>query len=68
MKTLRMNILANELLHENLLLYSIELKLLTLSVLNFRVHLLSAFFLNKLSLGKKFICKVERLNVKQCIF
>ena len=23
------------------------------------------FFLNKLSLGKKFICKVERLNVKQ---
>ena len=23
------------------------------------------FLLNKLSLGKKFICKVERLNVKQ---
>ena len=25
------------------------------------------FFFNKLSLGKKFICKVERLNVKQRI-
>ena len=24
------------------------------------------FFLNKLPLGKKFICKVDRLNVKQC--
>ena len=31
---------------------------------NFRRQLSSAFFLNKLSLGKKFICKAERLNVK----
>ena len=40
---------------------------LTLSVPKFRLHLSSAlfFFLNKLSLGKTFICKVDRLNVKQ---
>ena len=48
--------------------------ILTLSAPNFRRHLSSAFFFfflllffyfNKLSLGKTFICKVERLNVKQ---
>ena len=33
---------------------------LTLSAPNFRRHLSSAL---KISLGKKFICKVERLNV-----
>ena len=39
---------------------------LTLSVPNFRRHLSSAFFyFNKLLLEKTFICKVERLNVKQ---
>ena len=39
---------------------------LTLSVPNFRQHLSSAlFFFNKLSIGKKFMCKVEKLNVKQ---
>ena len=38
---------------------------LTLSVPNFRRHLLSAFYFNKLSLGKKYICKVDRLNIKQ---
>ena len=39
---------------------------LNLSVPNFRRHLSSAFlFFNKLSLEKKFIRKVERLNVKQ---
>ena len=38
----------------------------TLSVPNFRRHLSSLlFFFNKLSLEKKFIRKVERLNVKQ---
>ena len=37
---------------------------LTFSV-PFRRHLSSALCFNKLSLGKKFICKVERLNVKQ---
>ena len=45
----------------------------TLSMPNFRRHLSSAFFFffffffffNELSLRKKFICKVERLNVKQ---
>ena len=36
-----------------------------LSLPNFRRHLSSAFFLNKLMLGKKFIRKAERLNVKQ---
>ena len=36
---------------------------LTLSALNFRRHLSSAFYFNKLSFGKAFICKVERLNV-----
>ena len=36
---------------------------------NFRRHLSSAFlFFNKLSLEKKFICKVKGLNVKQCWF
>ena len=55
--------------------------ILTLSRPNFRRHLSSVFFFfffffcfffvlfcfcfNKLLLGKKFICKVERLNVKQ---
>ena len=38
---------------------------LTLSAPNFRRHLSSALFFNKLLIGKKFICKVERLNVKQ---
>ena len=38
---------------------------LTLLVPNFRRHLSSLFFFNKLSLEKKFIFKVERLNVKQ---
>ena len=38
---------------------------LTLSVPNFRRHLSAFFYFNKLSLGKTFICKVERLNVKQ---
>ena len=38
---------------------------LTLSVPNFRRHLSSAFYFNKPSLGKTFICIVERLNVKQ---
>ena len=39
---------------------------LTLSVSNFGRHLSSAFFyFNKLSFGKTFICKVERMNVKQ---
>ena len=38
---------------------------LTLSAPNFRRHLSSAFYFNKLSFGKTFICKVERLNVKQ---
>ena len=38
---------------------------LTLSVPNFRRHLSTAFFLSKLSRGKKFICKAERLNPKQ---
>ena len=45
---------------------------LTVSVPNFRRHLSSAFFFFffvfnfvKLSPGKTFICKVERLNVKQ---
>ena len=32
---------------------------------NFRRHLSSAFVLNQLSIGKKFICKAEKLNVKQ---
>ena len=32
---------------------------------NFRRHLSSALCFNKLSIGNKFICKVERLNVKQ---
>ena len=39
----------------------------TLAVPNFRPHfrlfLFYFFFLNKISLGKKFICKTERLNV-----
>ena len=37
---------------------------LTRSVPNFRRHLLSAFFflLNKLSIGKRFTCKVEMSN------
>ena len=39
---------------------------LTLLVPNFRQHLSSALFFNKLLTEKKFICKVERLNVKQC--
>ena len=45
---------------------------LTLSVPNFGQHLLSAcfffflFFFKKLLIGKKFICKVEKLNIKQC--
>ena len=39
--------------------------MLTLSLPNFRRHLSSAFNFNKLSLGKKLICKDERLNVKQ---
>ena len=43
--------------------------LLTLSQPNIRRTLSSAFFFffyfNKLSFGKTFICKVERLNVKQ---
>ena len=41
--------------------------LLTLSAPNFRRHLSSAFFFNfnKLSLGKTFIYKVDRLDVKQ---
>ena len=38
---------------------------LTPSVPNFRRQLSSAFFFNKLLLEKKFIRKVERLNVKQ---
>ena len=40
--------------------------LVTLLLPNFRRHLSSAFFFNfnKLSFGK-FICEVERLNVKQ---
>ena len=38
---------------------------LTLSLPNFRRHLSSAFNFNKLSLRKKFISKVEHLNVKQ---
>ena len=33
---------------------------LTLSLPNFRRHLSSAFVLNKLSIGKKFICKVDQ--------
>ena len=41
---------------------------LTLSVPNFQQHLSSAFFFyfNKISFWKTVICKVERLNVKQC--
>ena len=36
------------------------------SVPNFKRHLSSVFFLfQKLSFGKTFICKIERLNVKQ---
>ena len=56
-------------------IYPKYLYILTLSLSHFRRHLLSVFFfvvfvfcfcfLNKLLLGKKFICKVERLNVKQ---
>ena len=40
---------------------------LSLSVPNFRQHLSFAFFFifNKQSLGKKLICKVERLYVKK---
>ena len=40
---------------------------LTISVPNLRLHLLSTllFLFYKLSVGKKFICKVEILNVKQ---
>ena len=37
---------------------------LTLSALNFRLHVSSALFFNKLSIGKKLICKVGRLIVK----
>ena len=44
-------------------LINIHLRLTTLK-LNFRRHLSSAFYFNK-SLGKTFICKVVRLNVKQ---
>ena len=40
---------------------------LTLSAPTFRLPLSSALFLNKLSIGKKLICKVERLNVKRCL-
>ena len=38
---------------------------LILSMPNFRRHLSSAFFISTNSLGKAFICKVDRLNVKQ---
>ena len=39
---------------------------LTLSAPNFRLHLSSVlFFINKLSIGKKSICKTEILNVEQ---
>ena len=38
---------------------------LPLSAPNFRRHLSSALFFDKLSVGNKCICKVERLNVKQ---
>ena len=44
------------------------IKHLTLSMPNFRRHLSSFFFFfffNKLSLAKKFICKVDRPIVKQ---
>ena len=42
-------------LHNTLLVNSFGAKFQTIIVL----------FFNKLSIGKKFICKVERLNVKQ---
>ena len=38
---------------------------LALSVPNFRRHLSSVFYFYKLPLGKTFICKVDRLKVKQ---
>ena len=38
---------------------------LTLSLPNFRRHLSSDSFIDKLSRDKKFICKDERLNIKQ---
>ena len=31
----------------------------------FQTTFVACFFKNKLSIGKKFICKVKRLNVKQ---
>ena len=44
--------------------FKYSVNILTLSVSNSDIcHLL--LFCNKLSLGKKFICKVKRLNVKQ---
>ena len=49
-------------------IYQVYSVLLTLSASNFRRHLSSVlfFYFNKLSFGKTLICKVERLNVKQC--
>ena len=40
---------------------------LTISAPNFRLYVSSALlcFFNKLSIGNKFLCKAERLNVKQ---
>ena len=46
-------------------LATVLLNALTLSLPNFRRHLSSAFVLNKLSIGKKITCKVEKMNVKQ---
>ena len=44
---------------------SAELVYVTLSAPNFKRHLRSAFLFQQISLEKKFIRKVERLNIKQ---